>query len=56
MAQAARSILLGQLPIDPQLAKLCDEGTIERYNSDAFTAMARTLIQTLPQAISAKAK
>ncbi len=56
MAQAARTILLGQLPIDPELAKLCDEGTIERYNSDAFTAMARTLIQTLPQAISAKAR
>ena len=55
MAQAARAPLLGQLPIDPQLAKLCDEGTIERYNSGAFTAMAQTLIQTLPQAISAKA-
>ncbi len=55
MAQVARTILLGQLPIDPELAKLCDEGEIERYNSDAFTAMARTLIQTLPQAISAKA-
>ncbi|MBA7683389.1 Iron-sulfur cluster carrier protein [subsurface metagenome] len=54
MAQAARAPLLGQLPIDPELAKLCDEGTIERYNSDAFTAMARTLIQILPQAISAK--
>ncbi len=54
MAQAARTVLLGQLPIDPELAKLCDEGEIERYNSDAFTAMARTLVQTLPQAISAK--
>ena len=54
MAQAARTILLGQLPIDPELARLCDEGGIERYNSDAFTAMARTLTQTLPQAISAK--
>ena len=54
MAQAAKTILLGQLPIDPELAKLCDEGEIERYNSDAFTAMARTIIQTLPQAISTK--
>ena len=54
MARAARTILLGQLPIDPELAKLCDEGEIERYDSDAFTAMARTLIQTLPQATSAK--
>lgn len=54
MAQAAKAPLLGQLPIDPELAKLCDEGEIERYNSDAFTAMTRTLIQILPQIISAK--
>lgn len=54
MAKAASAPLLGQLPIDPQLAKLCDEGTIERYNSDAFAAMAQTLTQTLPQAISTK--
>jgi len=46
IAQAARAPLLGQLPIDPELAKLCDGGEIERYNSDAFTAMARILIQT----------
>ena len=55
IAQAARAPLLGQLPIDPELAKLCDGGEIERYNSDAFTAMARILIQTLPRAISTKA-
>lgn len=34
MAKACEAPLLGQLPIDPQLAKLCDEGNIERYNSD----------------------
>ena len=56
MAQVAETILLGQLPIDPELAKLCDEGEIERYDSDAFTAMVRTLIQTLPQAIPTKTK
>jgi len=56
MAQAVKAPLLGQLPIDPELAKLCDKGEIERYNSDAFTAMARTLIQTLPQPISARGK
>jgi len=54
MAQAARTILLGQLPIDPELARLCDQGEIERYNSDAFTAMAQTLLQTLPQVRSAE--
>ena len=56
MAQAAKAPLLGQLPIDPELAKLCDEGAIEHYNSDAFNAMAQTLSQILTQAASAKAK
>jgi len=42
MAQAANAPLLGRLPIDPELAKLCDEGNIERYNSDAFKALAQT--------------
>ena len=55
MAKAAKAPLLGQLPIDPQLAKLCDEGNIEHYDSDAFTTMTQTLIKTLPQATSVKA-
>jgi len=54
MAQAVRAPLLGRLPIDPELAKLCDEGEIERYTSDAFTSMAQTFTQTLSQAVSPK--
>lgn len=50
MAQAAEAPLLGQLPIDPELAKLCDEGNIERYNSDAFTKFSQALARALPQA------
>ena len=50
MAQSAEAPLLGQLPIDPELAKLCDEGNIERYNSDAFTRFSQALTQALPQA------
>ncbi|MBA7483226.1 Iron-sulfur cluster carrier protein [subsurface metagenome] len=50
MAKATNAPLLGQLPIDPELAKLCDEGTIERYNSDAFTALSQTLVRALPKA------
>jgi hydrogenase maturation protease len=34
MAQAVGAALLAQLPIDPELARLCDEGNIERYDSD----------------------
>jgi hydrogenase maturation protease len=47
MAQAAGAPLLGQLPIDPELAKLCDEGNIERYNSSVYNTFAQDLIKTL---------
>jgi Mrp family chromosome partitioning ATPase len=43
MAQASGAPLLGQLPIDPELVKLCDEGNIERYNSEAYNAFAQKL-------------
>ena len=41
MAQSSGAPLLGQLPIDPGLAKLCDEGNIERYDSEAYNAYAQ---------------
>ena len=49
MAQVAGAPLLGQLPIDPELAKRCDEGTIERYQSDAFTDFSQALSKALPE-------
>ena len=49
MAQVASAPFLGQLPIDPELARLCDEGTIESYNSDALTALSQAFIQALPK-------
>lgn len=39
MAQAADAPLIAQLPIDPELAKLCDEGNIERYDSDIINKL-----------------
>jgi len=50
MAEAASAPLLGRLPIDPELARLCDEGDIERYNSDTFTAFSQAIVQALPEA------
>ena len=47
MAQVAGAPLLGQLPIDPELVKLCDEGDIEQYNSDVFNNFEHTLLATL---------
>ena len=52
MAHAASAPLLGQLPIDPALAKLCDEGNIERYDAEIIARLG----QSLSQAISAKAQ
>jgi len=47
MAHAANAPLLGQLPIDPELAKLCDEGNIERYDAEIVTRLGESLIQTI---------
>jgi Mrp family chromosome partitioning ATPase len=51
MARAAGAPLLEQLPLDPKLAALCDEGNIERYDAEVVTRLGETLLQ----AISAKA-
>jgi len=47
MASAAQAPLLGQLPIDPELAKLCDEGEIERYDGEIVTKLGETLEQLI---------
>ncbi len=47
MAKASGAPLLGKLPIDPELAKLCDEGKIERYNSDAVSEMYNNVLAVL---------
>ncbi|MFC1935454.1 P-loop NTPase [Chloroflexota bacterium] len=52
MAQAAGAPLLGQLPIDPELARLCDEGDIERYDSEVLDSLAEAFLQ----AVSARAQ
>lgn len=52
MAEATGAPILAQIPIDPKLAKLCDEGKIERYSSEIFDTLSRNFIQSLP----AKAK
>ena len=45
MAQSAGAPLLGQLPIDPALAKLCDEGNIERYDAEVIKSLGEYLSQ-----------
>jgi Mrp family chromosome partitioning ATPase len=47
MSRLTGAPLLGQLPIDPELVKLCDGGNIEQYNGKLFQDFKDKLIQTL---------
>jgi Mrp family chromosome partitioning ATPase len=47
MAKACGAPLLGRLPIDPELARLCDEGEIEKYSSDAMSELFANVIAAL---------
>jgi Mrp family chromosome partitioning ATPase len=48
MARVVHAPLLGQLPINPEIAKLCDEGNIESYDDDIVTGLGDSLIHALP--------
>jgi Mrp family chromosome partitioning ATPase len=39
--------LLAQIPIDPVIAKLCDEGNIEAYESEEFNTLAANFIRAV---------
>ena len=41
---------LGRLPIDPEIAKLCDSGSVEDYAAEAFAPIVSGLVQQAPQA------
>jgi hypothetical protein len=47
MARAASAPLLGQLPIDPDLARLCDEGNIENYESEIINKLGEELLKAI---------
>jgi hydrogenase maturation protease len=47
MARVSGAPLLGRLPIDPELARLCDEGEIEKYSSDAVSELFANVIAAL---------
>lgn len=56
MARITQAPLLGKIPIDPELAKLCDEGNIEHYNDPIMNSFKQTLIQSLPRKIKQGAR
>jgi ATP-binding protein involved in chromosome partitioning len=43
---------LGRLPIDPEIARLCDQGRIEDYKGPAFAPIARDVVRRTPPARS----
>jgi len=47
MARASEAPLLGRLPIDPELARLCDEGEIEKYSSNAVFQLFANVVMAL---------
>ena len=47
MARAVNAPLLGQLPIDPDLARLCDEGRIESYEGEIVTGLGDSLVRAI---------
>jgi Mrp family chromosome partitioning ATPase len=48
MARAVNAPLLGQLPLDPELARLCDQGSIERYNGEIVDKLGESLTEIVP--------
>lgn len=51
VARTASAPLLGQLPIDPELAKLCDEGNIENYDNAIMTNLSEALDKAITAAM-----
>jgi Mrp family chromosome partitioning ATPase len=47
MTQASNAPLLAQLPLDPELASLCDKGEIENYDSETMNAFGQSLKDAL---------
>ena len=47
LAEAAQAPLLGQLPIDPELAHLCDNGDIEHYSGESVAILGKALQTSL---------
>ncbi len=56
MSQAAGALLLGQLPIDPQLARLCDEGNIEVYDAEIIASLGKSLAKATSAQVPSEKK
>jgi hydrogenase maturation protease len=52
MVSSAQAPLLGQIPIDQELARLCDEGNIERYNGEIMTRLGESLAEVVSNEVN----
>jgi hypothetical protein len=41
--------LIGRIPLDPELARLCDSGQIEEYRAEAFEDVAERVVALMPE-------
>jgi len=51
--ETARAIgipFLGRLPVDPEIARLCDAGRLEEYSTEAFRSIVKDLSERTPEA------
>ena len=54
MVKAADAPLLAQIPVDPNLAKLCDDGRVEDYEADFIIPMGEKIIKSIADKKAAK--
>jgi len=47
MSQVAGAPLLGRIPVDPEIASLCDRGRIEEYEGDVVSLLSRGLLDVV---------
>ena len=47
LVAVAGAPLLGQLPLDPRLAALCDSGRIEEYHGEAYATLTGNFLDVL---------
>ena len=48
VADLAGAPIIGNLPIDPEMTRLADAGEIEKYEHEAYAALAETFIEAVP--------
>ena len=56
MSLTAGAPLLGQLPIDPELARLCDEGNIEVYDAEIIASLGKSLAMAISAQVPSEKK